>query len=159
MGAGKSTVGKVLSVMTGHKFVDLDELIEKRSNKKITDIFSNLGEEQFRKLETESLKSVSIDKTDTVVSTGGGIVLKPVNINIIESSGTSIYLKAGIETIWDRIKDENGRPLLDVENPYETASDLLDSRIELYESADIIIETDNLTPQKISDKIIELLFD
>ncbi len=158
MGAGKSTVGKVLSTSLGYKFIDIDELIEEKSNKKITDIFSELGEDHFRNLETESLNGISKDNTNAVISTGGGIVLKPVNFNIIESSGTSIYLKAGIKSIWERIKDDSGRPLLNVESPYEKARDLLESRREHYERADIVVETDNLSPREISDKIIEQLF-
>jgi shikimate kinase len=158
MGAGKSTVGKILSASIGYKFIDLDDLIEKTSNKKIADIFLNLGEEYFRNLETDCLTSVSKDKSNTVISTGGGIVLNPTNINIIESSGTSIYLKAGIETIWERIKEDKGRPLLEVENPFETACDLLESRKVLYESSEIVVETESLTPQMISDNISELLF-
>ena len=85
-------------------------------------------------------------------------MLKPTNINIIVYSGTSIYLKAGIETIWERIKDDKGRPLLEVENPYETAGDLLESRKVLYESSNIVVETESLTPRMISDNISELLF-
>jgi len=158
MGAGKSTVGKILSASIGYSFIDLDDLIEKKSNKKIADIFTNQGEEYFRDLETDCLTSVSMDKSNTVISTGGGVVLKPRNINIIKSSGTSIYLKAGIDTIWERIKNEKGRPLLEVENPYKAARNLLESRKMLYDSADIILETDGITPQGISDKLSELLF-
>lgn len=158
MGAGKSTVGKILSASIGYKFLDLDDLIEKKANKKITDIFLNHGEDYFRHLETDCLTKVSKDKSNTVISTGGGIVLNPSNLDIIKSSGTSIYLRAGIETIWERIKDGRGRPLLEVENPYEAACDLLESREMLYQSADIIFETDGLTPQNISDKLSDLLF-
>ena len=159
MGAGKSTVGKVLSTSLGYKFIDIDELIEEKSNKKITDIFSELGEDHFRNLETESLMDLSKDNTNAVISTGGGIVLKPVNFKIIESSGTSIYLKTGINSIWDRIKDDTGRPLLKVDSPYEKARDLLEGRREHYEKADIVVETDNLSPREISDIIIKQLFD
>ena len=158
MGAGKSTVGEILSASIGYKFIDLDSLIEERANRKIPEIFSELGETRFRDLETENLITVSELKENTVISTGGGILLKPENVKIIESSGTSIYLKAGIETIWDRIKDDNGRPLLNVEDPYGTAAQLYEGRKELYESSDIIVETDQLTPQIISEKIKGLLF-
>lgn len=158
MGAGKSTVGKILSDSTGYKFMDLDDLIEKRSNKKITEIFSQMGEEHFRKLETDCLTGVSKENGNIVVSTGGGIVVKKANLDIIESSGTGIYLKAGMDTIWERISEERGRPLLDVNNPYETARDLLESRKELYERAEYIVETDGLTPHMISEKIVEILF-
>ena len=71
-------------------------------------------------------------------------MLNPTNINIMESSGTSIYLKAGLETIWERIKEDKGRPLLEVENPYETAGDLLESRKVLYESSNIVVETETV---------------
>jgi len=117
-----------------------------------------MGEDHFRKLETDSLINVSKGSGDTVISTGGGIVLKPENMKIMKSTGTSIFLKTAIETIWERVKNDKGRPLLHVENPYNTANELLEERKELYNKADIIVETDRVSPQKISEKIIELLF-
>jgi len=158
MGAGKSTVGVILSGSIGYKFVELDSLIEKTLNEKIPDIFSKMGEAHFRNLETDSLINVAKESGNTVISTGGGIVLKPENMKFMESTGTSIYLKTDIETIWERIKNDKVRPLLDVENPYKTANELLEGRKELYDKADITVETDRLSPQKISEKIIELLF-
>ena len=158
MGAGKSTVGEILSKSIGYKFIELDSLIEKSLNEKIPDIFSKMGEDHFRKLETDSLINVSKGSGDTVISTGGGIVLKPENMKIMKSTGTSIFLKTAIETIWERVKNDKGRPLLHVENPYNTANELLEERKELYNKADIIVETDRVSPQKISEKIIELLF-
>ncbi len=158
MGAGKSTVGEILSASIGYKFIDLDRLIEETTNRKIPEIFSELGENQFRNLETEHLVKVSKIGENAVISTGGGIVLKPKNLTIMESSGTTIYLKAGIETIWERIKDDNGRPLLNVDNPYGTAAELLESRKKLYENSDIIVDTDLLTPQLVSEEIAGLIF-
>ena len=158
MGAGKSTVGRVLSASVGYNFLDLDDFIEKEYGEKITDIFLHKGEDYFRDLETDSLTKVSEDKSDTVISTGGGIVLKPSNVSIIKSTGTSIYLKASIDTIWERIKNQSGRPLLEVENPYEKASELLESREMLYQDSDYVIDTDGLTPKLISDRISELIF-
>ena len=158
MGAGKSTVGKALSALKGFEFIDLDSFIEKTANSKIPEIFSEFGEEKFRELETESLVKVSELKGKTVVSTGGGIMLNPENIHVMQTTGTTIYLKAGIETIWERIKDDRGRPLLNVENPLGTATELLNSRKHLYEGADIIVETDNLTPQMISEKINKVIY-
>ena len=158
MGAGKSTVGKLLSASIGYTFIDMDSLIEEAANKKIPDIFSEFGEEHFRELETETLQKLSDSGGNSVISTGGGIIKNPANIEIIKSTGISIYLKAGIETIWQRIKEQDDRPLLNVEEPFETAKKLLDERKGLYEKADFTVETDGLTPLMISDNIKGMIF-
>ena len=158
MGAGKSTVGELLSSSIGYSFIDMDSLIEEAVNMKIPDIFSGHGEEHFRKLETETLQKLSESGGNSVISTGGGAVINPLNMEIIGSTGISIYLKAGIETIWQRIKEQDDRPLLNVEKPFETAVKLLDERKALYEKADITVETDGLTPLIIAEKIKDLIF-
>ena len=158
MGAGKSTVGGLLSASIGYTFIDMDSLIEEAVNMKIPDIFSGHGEEHFRKLETETLQKLSESGGNSVISTGGGVVINPLNMEIIGSTGISIYLKAGIETIWQRIKEQDDRPLLNVEKPFETAKKLLEDRKALYEKADITVETDGLTPLMIAEKIKDLIF-
>lgn len=159
MGSGKSTVGEILSKSISYDYIDLDILIEETSGLLISDIFKKFGEEHFRSLESDALENVSEKSEKTVVSTGGGIVLKPSNREIMTRSGVTIYLKTELETVWERVKDDTSRPLLSGENPYEKAKELLSGRKDLYEKSDLIVETDRLDPDQVSEKIAGLLFE
>ena len=110
MGAGKTTVGKELATIMNCNFIDLDETIEKNYGK-ISDIFKQKGEEYFRQIETLELKKLNIQET-FVLSTGGGIVLKDENIKILQTLGYVFYLEASTDTIYERIKNQKHRPLL-----------------------------------------------
>ena len=156
MGAGKSTVGKILADKIGYEFLDEDKLIEDRAGTTIAEIFAEQGEPYFRDMESETTESLaSGDKQ--VIATGGGVVQRDRNWDAMKSNGITIYLKASVETIWERIKDDTTRPLLQVENPVETARELLSKRTPMYEKADIIVLTDNLTLEQAADEILDLL--
>ena len=101
-GTGKSTVGNVLAIMTGKDFVDVDLVIEEIEGKSIRDIFALKGEEYFRSVETECLREVST-RSETIVSTGGGVPVSLQNIEIMEDSGAIVWLKATPETILTRL--------------------------------------------------------
>ncbi|NIS08251.1 MAG: shikimate kinase [Candidatus Dadabacteria bacterium] len=154
MGAGKTTVGKMLAPKINFGFVDMDSEIELISDLTISEIFKIHGERYFRDLETGVLKDIS-QKSDQVVSTGGGIVIKEENWEIMKSSGKTIYLKASIETLFNRVKHKTTRPLLDVEDPFETAKELLESREPLYEKSDLIIDREGLEPDEVAEAIIK----
>ncbi len=79
------------------------------------------------------------------------------NWDAMKSGGISIYLKASVETVWDRIKDDDSRPLLQVDDPVKTASELLEKRTPMYERADIIVSTDDLSPKQVTDEILSIL--
>ena len=156
MGAGKSTVGKILADKIGYEFLDEDKVIEDRAGTTITEIFADHGEPYFRDMESETTESLaSGDKK--VIATGGGVVQRDRNWDAMKSNGITIYLKASVETIWERIKDDTTRPLLQVENPVETARELLNKRTPMYEKADIIVLTDNLSLEQAADEILDLL--
>ncbi|MGB7291226.1 MAG: shikimate kinase [Thermodesulfobacteriota bacterium] len=153
MGAGKTSVGKILAEKLQLEFCDLDELIEAECGKTISGIFSEDGEAFFRDLESKKLRSVS-QISGQIVATGGGIVLRQSNWKIMEDGGVTVYLKASTDVLWNRIKNDTSRPLLRVEKPFEKVRELLSMRIHLYEKADIVIETENKSPETVADYII-----
>jgi len=154
MGAGKSTIGLELSKKLSFNLVDTDKSIERSQGMKITEIFSKKGEDFFRELETNELKLLS-NENNLIVSTGGGIILKDSNREILNNV-FSIYLKADFDIIFERIKEDKTRPLLLTDNPYKTAKEIFESRYELYESFQNKINTDNKHPKDISDEIVNL---
>jgi len=158
MGAGKTSVGKILAEKLRLEYCDLDELIEAECGKTISSIFSDHGEAFFRELESKTLRSVS-QNGGQIVATGGGVVLRQSNWKIMKEEGITIYLKASPDVLWSRIKNDTSRPLLQVEKPFEKVRELLSFRMPLYEKADIVIETENKSPENIADNIIGQLSD
>lgn len=156
MGAGKTSVGRILAEKLQLDFCDLDELLEAECGKTISRIFSELGEDFFRELESKELQSVSKNSRQ-IVATGGGIVLRQSNWKIMKEGGITVYLKASTDVLWNRIKNDTSRPLLQVEKPFEKARELLSLRMPLYEKADLIIDTGNKSPENVADYIIEKL--
>lgn len=156
MGAGKSTVGKIVAEKIGYGFCDADTYIEEQAGTTITKIFADHGEDHFRDLESESTEALaSGDKQ--VIATGGGVVQRDRNWDAMKAGGITIYLRATVESVWERIKDDNTRPLLQVENPVDTARELLTKRTPMYEKADIIIDTDSLSPKQVAQEILTKL--
>jgi shikimate kinase len=158
MGAGKTSVGKIVAEKLQLEFCDLDDLIEAECGKTISSIFSEHGEAFFRELESKTLQSVS-QNSGQIVATGGGIVLRQSNWKIMKDEGITFYLKASPDVLWNRIKNDRSRPLLQVEKPFEKVRELLSMRIPLYEKANIVIETENKSPENIADDIIGQLSD
>jgi len=156
MGAGKSTVGRLLSKKLNYNFIDIDSEIEKNQSVPINEIFSTNGEKYFRALETGILKTLS-ECSNQIISTGGGIVIKDENWEIMKSTGVTVYLKASIEMLFDRVKHKTTRPLLKVENPFEKAKELFLSRESLYEKSEIILDREGLEPEDVAEAIVREL--
>lgn len=154
MGAGKTTVGKILAKKLKLTFIDLDEVIEKELNLTIQEIFSRYGEDFFRDAETKALRSIA-DKDRYVVATGGGVVLRKGNWQIMIANGITVYLRAPAEVLWTRVRNNTSRPLLQVENPFERLCELFTQRIPQYEKADLIVDTENVTPEDVAEEIIK----
>ena len=164
MGAGKSVVGKLLSQINGFNFYDLDEYIEAKEGKKVSEIFNENNEVYFRKIENKYLYEISLLKENKIISTGGGTPCFQNNFKIINESPntTSIYLKANIDTLVHRLKDSvSKRPLISHLNDEfklkEFITKHLFERSYYYENAKIKISTDNLNPREITQLITSKL--
>jgi shikimate kinase len=154
MGAGKSSVGRILARMTGLPRFDTDEMIAARFGLTISGIFAMHGEEKFRESETEALRELS-GKGRAIIVTGGGIVLRPENVELLRTLGTIVYLAADEETLFRRISRRTTRPLLQTDNPRATVTELLRARLPLYRSAaDIEMETSALTHDEVAKVIL-----
>ena len=141
MGAGKSTVGKVLAKKLGRRFLDADHIIEDRCGVKIPVIFEMEGEEGFRKREAQVIRELTSEE-DIVLATGGGAVLLPENRDALKNRGTVIYLHANPIELWHRTKGGEGRPLLRNGDAKKILENLYTVRDPLYrEIADHVIET------------------
>lgn len=157
MGVGKTSVSKELGKILNRLVIEIDEIVEMNSNMSISNIFSEFGEDYFRNLETEALSSIQGD-TNVVVSTGGGIVTREVNVDIMKKEGIVVLLKAKPETVYNRLKDTNTRPILNNNMNIEFISDLMGKREDLYNRVkDIEIETDNKTIREVCFEIIDRL--
>jgi shikimate kinase len=119
MGSGKTTVGELVAQRLGMFFTDLDRDVEWMAGQTIAELFAQRGEEAFRRLEREAL-AWTIVLMDTVVATGGGVVLREDNRALMRRKGWVIYLRASPETLWQRLQHATDRPLLRTESPYET---------------------------------------
>ena len=131
MGSGKSTVARRLSKLQKAPLIDVDDYIEKTQGKSINEIFAQVGEAGFRKIETQSLESLG-GLEPSVISCGGGIVCTPENIPVLRRLGTVVWLKVSLEEARRRISDPSTRPLLNGPTPVE---ELFVSRLPLYEQA------------------------
>ncbi len=154
LGTGKTTVGHLLSKQTGMPLVDMDSVIEKRAGKAISKIFAEDGETHFRTLERAIVRDLSA-KSGQVVSTGGGIVLDPDNIPDYEKNGLVICLLASAETILERVRHDDTRPLL-AGDKQEKILQILETRRPLYEAIAHKIDTDGLEPEAIAAQIAAL---
>src|SRR5262245_39196653 len=134
MGAGKSSVGRCLERRTGLARLDTDELIASQFGLSIREIFEMHGEQKFRDAETEALGSLAPDRP-AIIITGGGIVVRPPNVDLLKRLGTIIWLNANEATLFERASRRNDRPLLQNENSRAAFSELLRKRSPLYRSA------------------------
>ena len=155
MGSGKSTVGFRLSYKLRKCLIDTDKLIEEHEKMRISEIFATKGEGYFRQKETECLKSLFHELGSRVISLGGGTLVREENRDIIKNLGKVIYLHASPDTIYQRVKHDTSRPLLQCEDPKARIEALLAERNPIYESvADIIIHVDG---KEITDVVREIV--
>lgn len=157
MGCGKTTVGKHVAKRLGYTFVDTDEMIVEQQHRSINEIFADDGETAFRVMETELLKQMIDAKRDhMVVATGGGMPIREENRRLLAVLGRVVYLKAGPETIYGRVKEDTERPLLQCENPMKRIEEMLAIREPLYEAgAAVIVDVDGLRQAETASEIIE----
>jgi len=153
MGSGKTTVGRILADALGCPFLDLDDLIVKKAGKSIPDIFAQDGEPAFRQLEARLLRQTveKYGESTAVLSLGGGAILAPASATLLHEKTVCIYLRATLDTLLERLAGESaGRPLADA-----SLAERLAAREPLYEkTAHVVIDTDGLSPEDVSDEII-----
>ena len=156
MGTGKTSVGRQLAKEKGWNFIDLDELIELKEQRRIVDIFAQEGEPYFRKIEKKFLKQVAVQKK-FVVACGGGVVLDEGNIKLMKKNGIVICLCASCAEILKRISGSQWRPILNVAKPRERVELLLKMRAPYYRQADKTIDTSRSSIKQVVGKIFKLL--
>lgn len=157
MGVGKTTISRELSKQFDMPEIDMDTEIVEREKMSINDIFENKGEDYFRKAETNCLMEIQ-KKKGFIVSCGGGVVVKDENIEYMKDGGIILLLTATPQTIYERVKDDDTRPVLRGNKNIEFIEKLMEKRKARYLSvADIIIETDDKTISEIVSEITDRL--
>ncbi len=138
MGAGKSSIGRPVAQQLGLPFVDTDIEIERVSRMTIAELFAAYGEQEFRALETRVIKRL-LKGGPRVVSTGGGAFINESTRLHVKRGSLSVWLKADLDVLWDRVNKRDTRPLLKTENPKQTLENLMNARYPIYAEADITV--------------------
>lgn len=155
-GTGKTTVGRALSKKLNRPLIDTDTLICDQMQQTIPEIFSTLGEKRFREIESKVIQNIQ-PKEDSIISCGGGAVLDSKNINHLKKNGFLVLLTAKAESIEQRTKKNDDRPPLTDKTPLEEIRFLLQIRDPIYkEAADLIIDTENKTPDELIQQLEKL---
>lgn len=156
MGSGKTSVAKELGKKLNLPYIDSDGVIEAEEKRSISQIFAEDGESYFRDKEMEVIENLS-ERRGWIISTGGGVVLNPENVFNLKKNGKIFYLKTIASVIYNRIKDDHKRPLVNVSEPQERIEKLLSRRTHLYEeAADYVVDTSNLTVDEVCNKIMKI---
>lgn len=157
MGAGKTTLGKALAQKTGLEFVDTDRMVVERTGVPVATVFEFEGEQGFRRRESAVLAELAA-RSGCVVATGGGAILAEENRRAMRASGTVIYLRARLESLWERTRHDASRPLLATADPKGTLAALLVERDALYrETAHIVVETGSQSAASLAARVLAAL--
>jgi shikimate kinase len=154
-GVGKTTIGRAAARRLGRSFLDFDQEIERRAGMEVREIFRTEGEEHFRALEfalTDELTSSG----GLVLSPGGGWITQQRSVELLRSAGRIIYLRASPEAVARRLRRVETRPLLAGRDPVVALRELYEKRRALYETADVVLDTESLVKQQLIAKIVEL---
>ncbi|MFO7952363.1 MAG: shikimate kinase [Bacillota bacterium] len=158
MGTGKSVVGELLASAMKRDFIDTDKLVEKNTGLSVPEIFKRYGETYFRDRESEAVESLKqYPRGSLVVSTGGGIVLREKNREILQDIGMVILLTASPDEIVRRTGETADRPLLSGDHPNQKVASLLEEREEHYRHCEVRIDTTGLAPLQVARKIMGYL--
>jgi shikimate kinase len=153
MGAGKTTVGKLLAQQLAKTFVDSDEEIKRRTGVTITHIFDVEGEAGFRSREASVIQELA-GRDNIVLATGGGAVLNEQTRAVLRSNGVVVYLKSTVFDLWQRTRHDRNRPLLQTSDPHAKLKELYEQRDPLYmQVADVVMYTDK---QSVQSLVLEL---
>lgn len=159
MGVGKTTLGSLLAKKLGYAFIDSDVWIEAHEKQSIPAIFSAYGETVFRDIESRAIDELTT-QPNIVLSTGGGAILRDINRERLQARGSVIFLDLAPSKIFERIKGDKNRPLLQTENPHITLQSIYDHRKKLYlDSAHYHVNVDNRSPEEIAELLLRLCND
>jgi len=153
MGAGKSVIGRLVAQNLSIPFVDTDAEIEKVSRMTISELFSTYGEAEFRALETRVVERL-LKSGPRVVSTGGGAFINDNTRKQIKLGGISIWLKADLDVLWERVSKRDNRPLLKTENPRQTLENLMIQRYPIYAEADLTVLSENVRKDVMVNEVL-----
>lgn len=159
MGSGKTSVSIKLSYYMRCTMIDTDRLIEREEERSVSRIFEENGEAVFRDMETACLeKLLDSGEMGRIISVGGGLPVREKNRLLLKRLGKVIYLRAKPETVYERLKDDDTRPLLKTENPLEKIRELMEKRSEAYENAsDYIVDVDGKSLDGIIEELVHLV--
>ena len=157
MGAGKTTLGKALAHRLDLEFVDTDKVLVERTGVPVATIFEIEGEDGFRRRESGILAELA-RRADCVVATGGGAVLSEENRSLMRAHGTVVYLRARLESLWERTRHDSSRPLLATPDPRATLAELLEKRDPLYrQAAHIVVDTGSQSAATLVSRVVSAL--
>lgn len=153
MGTGKSVVGQAVADQLGFTFVDTDALVEAAAGRTIADIFRDAGEPAFRRLEQGVLRELA-GRERLVIATGGGLAAHGDNLEQLQSHALVVCLWASAETIFERVRHHQHRPLLHGDNPQERIRALLAARESYYRRADVLINTEGRSVREVAAQVL-----
>jgi shikimate kinase len=157
MGAGKTAVGTAVARQLNVQFLDSDEEIVRAADRTIAEIFERDGEEFFRARESEVIARL-LRGTPCILSTGGGAFLSEANRHLIHDVGVSVWLRADLELLWQRVRHKTTRPLLRTHNPRETLRQLYEARLPFYGEADVPVDASpELSIEQMAARVVEAL--
>ncbi|MCG6883192.1 MAG: shikimate kinase [Silicimonas sp.] len=157
MGAGKTAIGQALAKRLHVPFLDSDAEIAKAANRTIAEIFERDGEPFFRDRESEVIARL-LDGAPCILSTGGGAFLREENRRMISEKGASLWLRAELELLWQRVKHKTTRPLLHTPDPRATLAQIQKNRDPLYALADIVVDAEfDFSIDQMTDRVIDTL--
>jgi len=153
MGAGKSSVGRLVAELLDFEYLDTDEMIQTDTGRTITDIFKTDGEPAFRTLETKIVAGLA-SRVKTVIATGGGLPTNPKNLASLKTHALVFCLWASPEKIWERVKNQSHRPLLQGPEPQAKIRELLAAREPFYKQADVLLNTDLRSLREVAQQVV-----
>lgn len=156
MGAGKSSIGRLVAQELRLPFIDTDHEIERVSSMTIPELFAAYGEQEFRALETRVIERL-LKGEPRVISTGGGAFVNANTRAEIKQCGLSVWLKAELDVLWERVSKRDGRPLLKTPNPKQTLQNLMNERYPVYGEADLTVMSRNVRKDVIVRDVLEAI--
>ncbi len=158
MGAGKTSLGKILAECLAVSFVDSDDVIIRRENLSVSEIFAQKGEAYFREVEKKVISDLMQGETLRIIATGGGAFMNETTRQVIQKNALSVFLKADQDVLLGRIGTGENRPLFKEKNPSDVLNNLIVERYPVYELADLQVETYEESEEKTLNRLVDTLY-